>query len=160
GDGAGARALHRPPDRAPARHVLERPLVPREVACGMGLPAGGPVERLLEDLAGAAGHGVEPAGAARAGPAGERGGAAGGERGLRTGPSRVRLRRALARGHREPRHDDGAGVRAREALRHRRGPRGPALGDRLLDEVTSEGSQGIPIEEGALVMRTSWTPTG
>src|SRR5262245_3156363 len=126
----------------------------------MGLSEGGPVERILEDLAGAASHGVEPTGAARARPAGERGVEAGADRGLRSSPPRVRLRRALARGHREPRYDHGAGVRAREAFRHRRGPCGSALGDRLLDEVTSEGSQGISIEEGALVMRTSWKPTG
>ena len=43
---------------------------------------------------------------------------------------------------REPRHDHGAGVRARAAFRHRRGPRGPALGDRGLDEVSDERAKG------------------
>src|SRR5262245_3034343 len=124
----------------------------------MGLSERGPGERILEDLAGAASHGVAPTGAARARPAGERGIAAGAERGLRSGPPRARLRRALARSHGEPRHDHGAGVRAREAFRYRRGPRDAALGDRLLDEDADESSQGRSNEEGALGMRTSSKP--
>src|SRR5262249_16049162 len=159
GDDPGARALHLPSDRAPARHVLERPPVPREVARGVALPGRGPVERIHEDLARAASDGVEPTRAARARPARQRGMEAGADRGIGSRTPRVRLRRPLARGRREPRHDHGAGIRARASVRHRGRPRDPALGDRDLDEVPGGWRQALPLEEGALGMRT-WRRTG
>src|SRR5215472_636469 len=121
----------------------------------MGLSGTGPVERIHEDLAGTASRRVEPTGVASACPAGERRVEAGADRGVRSRAARVRYRDALARGRREPGHDDGTGVRARTAFRHQPRPRHPAGGDRGLDEVSDERSEALPIEEGTLAMKTT-----
>ena len=80
---AGARAVHRAADRAPARDVRGRRPVHREVAYRLALPGGGYRGGLPEDLDGAAGPLLEPPGAAPADRAGERRVARGPARGFR-----------------------------------------------------------------------------
>ena len=111
---ARARALHRADDRPPARDVLgARRAVHREVAHRDGLPRRRP--RLPEGLVGAAGDGVEPARAASAHRARQRGVARGAARGVLRAARALRDRHAarrarVARGHVQRGHHPRAAV--------------------------------------------------